>query len=145
MMNHCRPAVNGISFGPPTNGPPTRVDAPLPDERADPHGHVTKSNRWYAVIYDGVDPITGRPAQRRARRPRASAAPQGRTASLDRARTPAIPAQSGRPPPLLRPVGVGLDRDARHELLGLRWDDYDDEGDTISVNRGLVAVGYELQ
>lgn len=32
----------------------------------------------------------------------------------------------------------------RSELLGLRWDDIDLRAATLSVNRGLVAVGYEL-
>lgn len=32
----------------------------------------------------------------------------------------------------------------RNELLGLRWDDFDDKAATISINRGLVAVPYEL-
>lgn len=32
----------------------------------------------------------------------------------------------------------------RNELLGLRWEDFDDTKATISVNRGLVAVPYEL-
>jgi integrase len=32
----------------------------------------------------------------------------------------------------------------RSELLGLRWDDIDLNMATISVNRGLVAVAYEL-
>jgi integrase len=32
----------------------------------------------------------------------------------------------------------------RNELLGLRWDDFDEQAATISVNRGLVSVGYEL-
>jgi integrase len=32
----------------------------------------------------------------------------------------------------------------RNELLGLRWDDYDADAATISVNRGLVAVAYDL-
>lgn len=32
----------------------------------------------------------------------------------------------------------------RNELLGLRWDDYDENARTVSINRGLVAVDYEL-
>ena len=32
----------------------------------------------------------------------------------------------------------------RNELLGLRWDDYDPHAATLSINRGLVAVGYDL-
>jgi len=32
----------------------------------------------------------------------------------------------------------------RNELLGLRWNDFDEQKATISVNRGLVAVPYEL-
>ena len=32
----------------------------------------------------------------------------------------------------------------RNELLGLRWDDFDEKAATISINRGLVAVPYEL-
>jgi integrase len=32
----------------------------------------------------------------------------------------------------------------RNELLGLRWDDYDAAKATLSINRGLVAVGYDL-
>ncbi|HKZ25894.1 MAG TPA: helix-turn-helix domain-containing protein [Acidimicrobiia bacterium] len=32
----------------------------------------------------------------------------------------------------------------RSELLGLRWDDVDLEKATVSINRGLVAVAYEL-
>jgi len=32
----------------------------------------------------------------------------------------------------------------RNELLGLRWTDFDERKATISINRGLVAVGYEL-
>ncbi len=32
----------------------------------------------------------------------------------------------------------------RSELLGLRWDDLDTAKATLSVNRGLVSVGYEL-
>lgn len=32
----------------------------------------------------------------------------------------------------------------RSELLGLRWDDIDLEAATMSINRGLVAVAYEL-
>ena len=33
----------------------------------------------------------------------------------------------------------------RSELLGLRWDDVDFKTSRVSVNRGLVAVGYELR
>lgn len=32
----------------------------------------------------------------------------------------------------------------RNELLGLQWDDYDAAKATLSINRGLVAVGYDL-
>jgi integrase len=32
----------------------------------------------------------------------------------------------------------------RNELLGLRWDDYDDQAATLSINRGLIAVDYDL-
>lgn len=32
----------------------------------------------------------------------------------------------------------------RNEVLGLKWDDIDFQKKTISLNRGLVAVGYEL-
>lgn len=32
----------------------------------------------------------------------------------------------------------------RSELLGLRWEDIDLEHGTLSINRGLVAVGYKL-
>jgi integrase len=32
----------------------------------------------------------------------------------------------------------------RSELLGLRWTDIDLDNGTLSINRGLVAVGYEL-
>jgi integrase len=32
----------------------------------------------------------------------------------------------------------------RSELLGLRWTDIDLEKHTVSINRGLVAIGYEL-
>src|SRR5712671_3295454 len=32
----------------------------------------------------------------------------------------------------------------RNEVLGLKWDDIDFKKKTISLNRGLVAVGYEL-
>ncbi len=32
----------------------------------------------------------------------------------------------------------------RSELLGLKWDDIDLSGATVSINRGLVSVGYEL-
>jgi len=32
----------------------------------------------------------------------------------------------------------------RNELLGLRWDDFDSTKATVSVNRGLVAIGYDL-
>lgn len=32
----------------------------------------------------------------------------------------------------------------RSELLGLRWDDFDAKAATLSINRGLVAVDYEL-
>lgn len=32
----------------------------------------------------------------------------------------------------------------RNELLGLHWDDFDEKKATISINRGLVAVAYEL-
>jgi len=32
----------------------------------------------------------------------------------------------------------------RSELLGLRWGDIDLNAATISINRGLVAIGYEL-
>lgn len=33
----------------------------------------------------------------------------------------------------------------RNELLGLRWDDFDAEKATISINRGLVAVDYDVR
>lgn len=33
----------------------------------------------------------------------------------------------------------------RNELLGLRWEDFDQDAATVSVNRGLVSVGYELR
>lgn len=32
----------------------------------------------------------------------------------------------------------------RSELLGLRWTDFDEKAATLSVNRGLVAIGYGL-
>jgi integrase len=32
----------------------------------------------------------------------------------------------------------------RNELLGLRWDDFDAAAATLSINRGLVAIAYEL-
>jgi integrase len=32
----------------------------------------------------------------------------------------------------------------RRELLGLQWDDVDLDGAILSINRGLVSVGYEL-
>jgi integrase len=32
----------------------------------------------------------------------------------------------------------------RNELLGLRWDDFDPTTATVSINRGLIAVAYEL-
>lgn len=32
----------------------------------------------------------------------------------------------------------------RSELLGLRWDDFDAKAATLSINRGLVAVDYEI-
>lgn len=32
----------------------------------------------------------------------------------------------------------------RSELLGLKWDDIDLDTGTVSINRGLVSVGYEL-
>jgi integrase len=32
----------------------------------------------------------------------------------------------------------------RGELLGLRWEDFDGEAATLSVNRGLVAIDYEV-
>jgi integrase len=32
----------------------------------------------------------------------------------------------------------------RNELLGLRWDDFDPDAATLSTNRGLIAVAYEL-
>lgn len=32
----------------------------------------------------------------------------------------------------------------RSELLGLQWDDVDLDAATISINRGLVSIGYEL-
>jgi integrase len=32
----------------------------------------------------------------------------------------------------------------RNELLGLRWDDFDATRGTLSVNRGLVAIGYDV-
>ena len=32
----------------------------------------------------------------------------------------------------------------RSELLGLRWTDIDLDKHTVSINRGLVAIGYEL-
>ena len=32
----------------------------------------------------------------------------------------------------------------RNELLGLRWADFDAANATLSINRGLVAIGYEL-
>ena len=33
----------------------------------------------------------------------------------------------------------------RNELLGLRWDDFDSTAATLSINRGLIAVAYELR
>ena len=33
----------------------------------------------------------------------------------------------------------------RNEVLGLRWDDFDEKKATVSINRGLVAVDYELR
>jgi len=33
----------------------------------------------------------------------------------------------------------------RSELLGLKWDDIDLDTATVSINRGLVSVGYELR
>jgi integrase len=32
----------------------------------------------------------------------------------------------------------------RNQLLGLRWDDFDPAPATLSINRGLIAVAYEL-
>jgi integrase len=33
----------------------------------------------------------------------------------------------------------------RNELLGLQWTDYDAEKATLSINRGLVAIGYDVR
>lgn len=44
-------------------------------------------------------------------------------------------------PALLTAAFTGM---RRGELLGLRWDDFDDTAATISVNRGLIAIDYEL-
>jgi integrase len=33
----------------------------------------------------------------------------------------------------------------RSELLGLRWDDFDEDIATLSINRGLVAVDYDIR
>ena len=33
----------------------------------------------------------------------------------------------------------------RNELLGLKWEDFDETKSTISINRGLVAVPYEVR
>lgn len=32
----------------------------------------------------------------------------------------------------------------RSELLGLRWEDLDTDNNTVSINRGLLSIGYEL-
>ena len=32
----------------------------------------------------------------------------------------------------------------RNELLGLRWDDFEPTKATLSINRGLVAIGYDV-
>lgn len=32
----------------------------------------------------------------------------------------------------------------RNELLGLRWEDFDDKAATVSINRGIVAIPYQL-
>lgn len=33
----------------------------------------------------------------------------------------------------------------RSELLGLRWDDFDEDNATVSINRGLVTVDYDIR
>jgi len=32
----------------------------------------------------------------------------------------------------------------RNEILGLRWQDFDKKAATVSINRGLVAIDYEV-
>src|SRR5207302_1414033 len=44
-----------------------------------------------------------------------------------------------------RPLDRSAHPDAGSELLGLRRDDLDTNKATLSVNRGLVAIGYDLQ
>ncbi len=46
---------------------------------------------------------------------------------------------SGCSPPLWVAAFTGMRRNA---LLGLRWDDFDRDAATLSINRGLIAVAY---
>ena len=83
--------------------------------------------------------------QRRPGRPRPTAAlhSQSRTPGLDpRAAAAFLRAAAGHrlfPRFWLRVTGM-----RRNEVLGLRWDDIDFDRGDLSLNRGLVAVGYEL-
>jgi integrase len=46
---------------------------------------------------------------------------------------------------LFAPLWLAAFTGMRHnELLGLRWDDLDETRRTLSINRGLIAIGYEL-
>jgi integrase len=42
------------------------------------------------------------------------------------------------------PAPPASEPSARNELLGLRWNDFDPTKATLSINRGLVAIGYDV-
>lgn len=49
-----------------------------------------------------------------------------------------------RAPALRGPVDRGFTGMRRNELLGPRWGDFDEKAATVSINRGLVAIDYEV-
>ena len=91
-----------------------------------------KGDRWYAVTYEGLDPVTGRELD-----------PENRAAWSAEELQAFLRAAAGHQlfPALWVAAFTGM---RRNELLGLRWADFDAAKATLSINRGLVAIGYEL-
>jgi len=63
---------------------------------------------------------------------------------MDRRGATSVPAGGLRAPLVPCALGIGVHRVAAQRAAGLRWDDFDAKTATLSINRGLVAVDYEL-
>ena len=118
--------------------PHRRARARTQDRVRDPPDHPGRARRRAAP--------RARHPQRRRRRPRTQAAvpPADRGRLADRGGAAPAHAHRRRPPAVPALWLTAMTGMRRNEVLGLKWPDIDFNKKRLHLNRGLVAVGYEV-